>query len=256
MSIPNRGLSEGLKYKPISNIGRIVLGNVNDQNDVYKISSELGTIRSKYEVISPLHGTVVKLSDDDENGFSVQQDFLDKYGDLRLNFINNKIKEQKLRIQYFSLLENINSLHKECEEEGYEVFSEIAKINAKDVLYYVCCKFPNNEYFIYPTEDREIAIDCNPVDKRGVLILCDSNGGIACFVTIDGKNSRCRYDKYSDFPYDFLWQSFRKIENTYYPDKIHDVSNIPTMDNPEYVLQSLSEKYRPVELSNTAKVAI
>jgi len=253
MSILNRvlphssyGEAEGLQYKHIdlsNNTGRGMDWYVNNQNDFHEFSSKL-EMALRYETNNPLKEIAVwveRRRNMNEKEFSL---------------INRKVREQKLRIQYFSLLENINSLHEESEEEGYEVFSEIAKITAKNVLYYVCCKFPDNEYFIYPTEDREIAIDCNPMDKRGVLILCDSNGGIACFVTIDGKNSSFRDEKCSEFFYNFLWRSFKRVENTYYPNKIHDFSNIPTMDNSEYVLKSLAKTYRPVKLSSTAKVAI
>ena len=135
------------------------------------------------------------------------------------------ITEQKVFLKYKQII-ILNSLHKaldnlqkECEEEGFKLFSETSKKNAKHILDFVYTKFPNYEYDIYPTEDCEIAINCTPQKGRGVLILCDSNGSVAYFATLDGKNSRFRCDHINDFAYESLWNIFNKLDNknSYYP---------------------------------------
>lgn len=262
MSILNRVLScspyreiEGLQ-KPTDlsiNTGRATDWYVNNQNDFRKVSNKLEV---GYKINNPLKEIAVSVEwwrNMNEDDFSFQNNI---NIDLYLTLVNREVREHKLKAQYFRLLDDMEGLHKECEEEGYEVCSDLAKHTARDVLRQICFKFPDNEYFIYPTEEREIAIDCNPVDKRGILILCGSDGGIACFVTVDGENSSFRDEMCSEFFYDSLWRSFKRIKNDYYPDRIHDLSNIPTAHNSKCVQRALTKLYQPVELSSTAKVAI
>ena len=110
-----------------------------------------------------------------------------------------------------NLHETLDNLHRECEEEGFEFFTETARKNARQIVNTIYEKFPEHEYYIYPTEDREIAIDCNPYKGKGILILCDSDDGIACFVTLEGRNHRFRYDSICDFSYDLLWKTFEEF---------------------------------------------
>ena len=108
-----------------------------------------------------------------------------------------------------NLYKTLDNLHEECTKEGFQKFSEIAKENAKKILKATYENFPDYEYYLYPTEDREIAIDCNPQKGKGILILCDSNGSVAYFSTLAGKNSRFRCDDIEDFPYELLWKAFK-----------------------------------------------
>ena len=118
------------------------------------------------------------------------------------------IKDKTLK----KMNDTITNLHKECEEEGFKKFSDIAEKNSRQILSAIYDRFPNYEYYIYPTADCEIAIDCNPQKGKGVLILCDSNGSIACFATFDGKNHRFRYDSIDRFPYKLLWETFEEFD--------------------------------------------
>ncbi len=97
------------------------------------------------------------------------------------------------------LYNDLDNLNRECEEEGFELVDEKAIKNARIILKNVHTHFPNHEYYIYPTGDREVAIDCNPQKGKGILILCDSFGGVAYFATLNGKNSRFRCDSIDDF---------------------------------------------------------
>ena len=80
------------------------------------------------------------------------------------------------------------------------------------ILNAVYAKFPDYDYDIYPTEDREIAIDLTPQPERGLLILCDSKGSVAYFSTLDGKNSHFRCDSIKDFPYNLLWKVLNNLD--------------------------------------------
>ena len=121
------------------------------------------------------------------------------------------IEEYKDKVFKF-LYKTLDNLDAECEEEKFQKFSEIARKNAKQILRFIYSEFPKYEYYIYPTEDREIAIDCNPQKGKGILVLCDSNGGIACFATFEGKNRRFRYNSIDDFSYRLLRETFEELD--------------------------------------------
>ena len=114
---------------------------------------------------------------------------------------------------------SIENLNYECKEEGFAPVSDTAKESAKKILNAVYKKFPDYEYHIYPAEDREIAVDCNPQKGKGALILCDSKGGAAYFSTLDGRNTRFRCDCIADFAYEHLWKIFEQFDqkNIYRP---------------------------------------
>lgn len=122
------------------------------------------------------------------------------------------------------LYSDLNNLHKECEEEGLDPIDEKAIENAHIILEIVYTNFPNHEYHIYPTEDREVAIDCTPQKGRGVLILCDSMGGVAYFATLNGKNSRFRCDSIDDFPSEQLLQAFKTMQSDQTKRSYSDIS--------------------------------
>ena len=107
----------------------------------------------------------------------------------------------------------LDSAHKECEEEGFKVFSETARKNARQIVDSVCGKFPDCQYDIYPTEEREIAIDSHFKKGRGILMLCDSQGSLAYFATFDGKNSRFRCDEIKKFSDEAL-RVFEEFDRT------------------------------------------
>ena len=111
-----------------------------------------------------------------------------------------------------NMIKNLDNLDKECEEENFEKFSETARENARKILNTVYGEFPQFDYDLYPTEEREVAIDCTPHKGQGCLILCDSDGSVAYFATLAGKNSRFRCDSIDNFPYDNLWRIFREFK--------------------------------------------
>ena len=117
----------------------------------------------------------------------------------------NKEKAQRL-------CNALESLHEECKEEGYEVFDEIARTNAKKILDFLCKNFPDHDYDIYPTDDREINIEFYSLKGR-ILILCDSKGSVAYFKGLNGKINRHRYQDIDEFRFDQLYQDFQSFKH-------------------------------------------
>ena len=133
--------------------------------------------------------------------------------DTILEHIRTQIREEVLR----KLRNSIENINQECEEESFDAVSNQAKENAKRILDVVYKNFPEHEYHIYPTRDCEVAIDCNPQKGKGALILFDSKGGVACFSTLEGRNSRFRCDDIADFSYDYLRKIFKKLDSKNIP---------------------------------------
>lgn len=108
-------------------------------------------------------------------------------------------------------LQELDRVDQEAEEEGFPPRSESSKMNARKILLALkAWPFPASA--IYPTQDDEVAILFQkPAAKSAVLILCDSDGGGACFSTIAGKKRRIRYDDANDPPDAFLRQELIRL---------------------------------------------
>ena len=144
----------------------------------------------------------------------VSIDFLKETQDFH-PLLDSEIAIKILNKKNTNLLhKTLDNLHKECEEEDYEVFNELARINAKKVLDFLCKNFPEYDYDIYPTNEREIDIYCSPCKGHGILILCDSEGSVAYFKTSDGRNNRYRCQNINDFPFDQLYKEFKSFNPT------------------------------------------
>lgn len=114
-------------------------------------------------------------------------------------------------------LRELSGARQEAAEEGYAPPSELAEANARHVIdtaSRLCRLAPA----VYPTEDQEIAIQF--VDRAAqwaVLILCDSDGGAACFVSAPGpaaggkRNGRARFDVAEDL-IGFMMTQLRRLQ--------------------------------------------
>ena len=142
--------------------------------------------------------------------------------------IVNKLKTDHL----YKILE---SLHKECEEEEFEIFDEKARQNAQQILDFLCKKFPQHDFDIYPTENREIAICYTPCKGCSILIICDSNGSVAYFKILNGRKSRYRCEDITDFPFDQLdkEKGFESLKSNNDPMSLKNNENF-RINNNEY----------------------
>ena len=153
--------------------------------------------------------------------------------DSQKNTVIQKINEENTNRLYKTL----DNLHEECKEEGYEEFAPIAQINAKKILDFLCKHFPEYDYDIYPTDEREVNIEFYSFKGR-ILILCDSEGSVAYFKHLNGKTSRHRCQDIIDFPFDQLYKEFEFFRDPTKKNVLYDNnSNIKS-------LEILSNEYR------------
>lgn len=110
-----------------------------------------------------------------------------------------------------SALDQLEEIDEAAAEEGYEPCSAVAKRNARRILLDAYREQPH-DYDVYPTEHRQVAVLAQK-DGRSVLVLCESDGGAACFVTIAGTNRRSRYDDAAALPDAFLLEALRELKN-------------------------------------------
>ena len=150
------------------------------------------------------------------------------FTDIIYSKINEAILEFNEQVLK-DLYKTLDNLHKECEEENFPLFSEIARKNTRRILKFIHNNFPDNEYHIYPTEDQEIAICCSPQIGKRILILCDSKGSIACFATFKGKNRRFRYSSMEDSFYKLLRETFKELEK--YSLKPYSIRSVSSFSN-------------------------
>ncbi len=108
-------------------------------------------------------------------------------------------------------LDELDQIDQEAAEEGWPAASNLSKGNVKRIIIELASG-PCPPPVIYPTEDGEIAILFQIRNAQaGVLILCDSTGGGACFSTIAGKRCRARYDDASELPDAFVKGELLKL---------------------------------------------
>ena len=177
---------------------------INNPLRINDISEKTAFFSTSYKIpISILSTELHKTCLDKENKFT---------SFIETNSFRYFLDKQKFN----NLYKDLDDLHKECEEEGYEVFDEIARANAKKILDFLSKEIPDLDYYIYSTEDREIAIDYTQGEGsgKGLLILCASDGTITYFKTYNGTNtSAClkKIDNIINF-YEKLKEAFKQFE--------------------------------------------
>ena len=92
-----------------------------------------------------------------------------------------------------SALSDLRDVGNEARDEGLTPPSDEGLHNAERLLrsMYVLrrCRFE-----IYPAEHGEVAVYAPGGHGRSVLVLCDSAGGVRCFVNLSGRHRRAVYD--------------------------------------------------------------
>ena len=147
--------------------------------------------------------------------------FLERSAEPQLTALSRAERE---RIAFPGCQAHIDSLVDESLRELEEVNEEAAEMEveppggevkrtARRILTALAREFPRY-YAVTPGEGREVAIQASAgMGKgRGVLVVCDEDG-VACLVTMDGKNRRARYDRETakDLPDDFIRAAMREL---------------------------------------------
>lgn len=108
-------------------------------------------------------------------------------------------------------IKDMKEVQAEAREEGYPVPSDVALRNA-DRLLSAMRKILPQRFEVYPTPDGEVAIHASGGLGRAVVLLCDSDGGALCLVSIDGKNRRMRYSDTNALSDDFIREALGELK--------------------------------------------
>ena len=104
----------------------------------------------------------------------------------------------------------VDRIDQEAEEEGYPPIHDIAKRNAKSVLF--MAGRSSLEPAVYASMDGEVAIYFKSRSAPSALmILLDNAGGAGCYWSMGGESEHQRHDDASELPEDFLLAHLRAL---------------------------------------------
>ncbi len=108
------------------------------------------------------------------------------------------------------ILKDFDEIEEYAAEEGFEPPSIKVKARTEEMLKTIYRILPVR-YIIYPLEGKNLAIEVTVKHGRGILIIFEDDGGVVCFVSMDGNNRRARYDIADHFPKGFIYEALREL---------------------------------------------
>lgn len=108
--------------------------------------------------------------------------------------------ERRARVPWLAeALTLVDEIDQEAEEEGYPTIGELAKTNARRVLFITGRS--SIEPAVYASMDGEIAIYFKSrVTASALLILLNNEGGAGCYWSLAGKSEHERHNDASQLP--------------------------------------------------------
>ena len=100
----------------------------------------------------------------------------------------------------------------EAQEEGYEIPGHQALDNARRILPAMHVISPR-WFDIYPIPEGTIAIEASGGVGRSVIVLCESDGGALCLVTLGEKHRRARYPTAQGLPDGFIREALLELDD-------------------------------------------
>ncbi len=100
-------------------------------------------------------------------------------------------------------LQDLNEVTADAEEDGLDIPSDLAFKNAERLLRAMYGISPRR-YGVYPDYDGYITIDARGPNDRIAVVMCGSDGGALCLVTIDNEPRRARYSTARQLPDGFI----------------------------------------------------
>ncbi len=109
-------------------------------------------------------------------------------------------------------LRDLREARDEARDEGFPQPSELALENAERLLREMYGISPRR-FEVYPTPDGEIAVDAPDGQGRSVILLCDSEGGALCLVSLNGHHRRARYSTTETLPDGFVHEALAELKH-------------------------------------------
>lgn len=107
-------------------------------------------------------------------------------------------------------LRELEQVSADAEEDGLEMPSEAAFANASRLLR-AMYRISPRRYGVYPEPGGYIAIDARGANDGIAVVMCDSDGGVLCLVTIGDEPRRARYSTARTLPDGFIRDALREL---------------------------------------------
>ena len=108
-------------------------------------------------------------------------------------------------------LQYLKEVPDDAREDGMAVPSEVAFTNAQRLLQ-AMYRISPRRYGVYAMSDGYVAVDARGPKGRIVVVMCGSDGGVLCLVTIDGEHRRARYSTARELPDGFIREALAALE--------------------------------------------
>ncbi len=107
-------------------------------------------------------------------------------------------------------LRELEQVSADAEEDGLDIPSEVAFTNARRLLR-AMYRISPRRFGVYPEPGGYIAIDARGANDGIAVVMCDSDGGVLCLVTIGDEPRRARYSTARTLPDGFIRDALREL---------------------------------------------
>ena len=107
-------------------------------------------------------------------------------------------------------LRELEQVSADAEEDGLDIPSEVAFANARRLLR-AMYRISPRRFGVYPEPGGYIAIDARGAKDGIAVVMCDSDGGVLCLVTIGDEPRRARYSTARTLPDGFIRDALREL---------------------------------------------
>ena len=107
-------------------------------------------------------------------------------------------------------LRELEQVSADAEEDGLDIPSEVAFANARRLLR-AMYRISPRRFGVYPEPGGYIAIDARGANDGIAVVMCDSDGGVLCLVTIGDEPRRARYSTARTLPDGFIRDALREL---------------------------------------------
>ena len=107
-------------------------------------------------------------------------------------------------------LAQLDQIDHEVEEEGYPTIGDVAKRNARRLLFLT--NSSPVEPTVYPSMDGEIALYFKATSAAAALLFqFDNDGGAGCYWSSGTQSARKRFEDGSNLSEEFVWKQLRLL---------------------------------------------
>ena len=129
----------------------------------------------------------------------------------RENQLHGQPEASQVLADLEEVLQDLQEVPDDAREDGMAVPGEVAFTNAERLLR-AMYRISPRRYGVYAMSDGYVAVDARGPKGRIVVVMCGSDGGVLCLVTIDGKHRRARYSTAQELPDGFIREALAALE--------------------------------------------